>query len=123
MDLLHFYLAFPIDDHTGEPLSDAAVTARHYARLVQLQRLLFRHHPALRDLALANCGTLQRREVLKPALLALPEEELRMLAGRQLRCVRHILHAALPGACESECLPGTDAGMAWHIPMTARVVA
>ena len=86
VDLLHFYLAFPIDDHTGEPLSDAAVTARHYARLVQLQRLLFRHHPALRDLALANCGTLQRREVLMPALVALPEEELRLLAVRQLRC-------------------------------------
>ena len=82
VDLLHFYLAFPIDDHTGEPLSDARVTAR----LVQLQRLFFRHHPALRDLALANCGTLQRREVLKPALMALPEEELRALGTRQLRC-------------------------------------
>ncbi len=86
VDLLHFYLAFPIDDHTGEPLSDAEVTARHYTRLVQLQRLLFRHHPGLRDLALANCGTLQRRDVLKPALLALPAEELRTLAVKQLRC-------------------------------------
>lgn len=107
MDLLHFYLAFPIDDHTGEPLSDAAVTARHYARLVQLQRLLFRHHPALRDLALANCGTLQRREVLKPALLALPEEELRTLAGRQLRFVRPPCRP-----CRACCL---WAGvLAWH---------
>lgn len=57
VDLLRFYLSFPIDDHTGEPLSEEDVTAAHYERVQQLQRLFFKHVPKLRELALANCGT------------------------------------------------------------------
>lgn len=33
------------------------VTAAHYEKVQQLQRLLFKHVPKLRELALANCGT------------------------------------------------------------------
>jgi hypothetical protein len=33
------------------------VTAAHYERVQQLQRLFFKHVPKLRELALANCGT------------------------------------------------------------------
>ena len=59
--------------------------ASQYERLTQFQRLLFKHHPSLKDLALSNCGTLQKRSMLKPALEALPEAELRALVIRQLR--------------------------------------
>ena len=62
--------------------------AAHYERLTQFQRLLFKHHASMRELALANCGTLQKRSMLKAALEALPEEELSTLVIRQLRCVR-----------------------------------
>ena len=44
MDLFQFYQYFPIDDQSGEPLSDAAVVAAQYERLTQFQRLLFKHH-------------------------------------------------------------------------------
>lgn len=57
MDLLRFYLSFPIHDHTGDPLSEEDVTAAHYEHVQQLQRLFFKHVPKLRELALANCGT------------------------------------------------------------------
>ena len=57
VDLLRFYLSFPIHDHTGDPLSEDEVTAAHYERVQQLQRLFFKHVPKLRELALANCGT------------------------------------------------------------------
>ena len=86
MDLLDFYLGFPIDDHTGEPLSDDALTAAHYASLVRLQRLVFRFHPSLRELALTNCSNLQRRDYLTARLDGLPDEELRTLVTRELRC-------------------------------------
>ena len=62
VDLLRFYLSFPIHDHTGDPLSEDEVTAAHYERVQQLQRLFFKHVPKLRELALANCGTGGGRE-------------------------------------------------------------
>jgi hypothetical protein len=67
--------------------------AAQYERLTQLQRLLFKHHPSLRELALANCGTLQKRSLLQPALEGLPEDELRALVTRQLR---HAARLVLP---------------------------
>jgi intron-binding protein aquarius len=51
-----------------------------------LQLLLFKHHPKLRELALANCGTVEKREVLRKNLATLPEEDLKRLACRQLWC-------------------------------------
>ena len=86
VDLFHFYQYFPIDDHTGQPVSDAEMVALQYSRLTQLQRLFFKYHPSLHELALANCGTLQKRAVLKPALQALEPEELTKLVVKQLRC-------------------------------------
>jgi intron-binding protein aquarius len=34
----------------------------------QLQRLFFKHWPGLKELALANCGTVEKRDNLKRAL-------------------------------------------------------
>lgn len=33
VDLLTFYSAFPINDHTGDPLTDDEVTAAHYEKV------------------------------------------------------------------------------------------
>ena len=96
MDLFHFYQYFPIDDHSGQPVSDAEMVALQYGRLTQLQRLFFKYHPALRELALANCGTLQKRAVLKPALQALEPAELTRLVVKQLRCADSCLSRGSP---------------------------
>ena len=88
VDLLRFYLSFPIHDHTGDPLTEEDVTATHYERVQQLQRLIVRHLPKLRELALANCGTVEKRDVLRKALEGLTPDELRFLVTRQLRFAR-----------------------------------
>ena len=59
--------------------------ALQYSRLTQLQRLFFKYHPSLKELALSNCGTLQKRSVLEPALKGLDFAELQNLVVRQLR--------------------------------------
>lgn len=84
-DLLRFYMGFPIDNHTGEPLSDETVISLRYSRLQQLQRLFFAHHPQLRELALSNCGALAKRGALAAALRELPHDRLVLLVTRQLR--------------------------------------
>ncbi len=48
----------------------------------------YRHHlPKLEELALANCGTVEKREVLRQHLAALDAAELTTLVCRQLRCI------------------------------------
>ena len=48
VDMLRFYMAFPIADLRLEPLSDEEVQAQHAQRVQAFQRLLFKHHPPLR---------------------------------------------------------------------------
>jgi intron-binding protein aquarius len=84
---LRSVLSFPIEDHTGDSLSEDAVTAAHYERVQQLQRLLFKHWPKLNDLALHNCGKLENRDVLTKFLSQLSPEELKLLITSQLRLV------------------------------------
>uniref|UniRef100_A0A1D2ABG5 Intron-binding protein aquarius n=2 Tax=Auxenochlorella protothecoides TaxID=3075 RepID=A0A1D2ABG5_AUXPR len=87
VDLFRFYSGFPIADHTGEALGEEEVVAAHYERIQALQRLFFRHVPELRDLALASCAQVQRRDVLSKALHGLEPATLRRLVCRQLRLV------------------------------------
>lgn len=56
-------------------------------QVCQLQRLLFKHWPQLRELALSNCGTAERRDVLKRSLMDLTDEQLQALVTKQLRLV------------------------------------
>lgn len=84
-DMLRFYLAFPIDPIEGDPLTDDQVIARHYSRVQQLQRLLFKHHPQLQELALANCGAVASKSRLSAAVRGLQEDVLRTLVTKQLR--------------------------------------
>lgn len=99
VDMLRFYLAFPIEPLTGAPLSDDDIIARHYSRVQQLQRLLFKHHPELKDLALANCGAVAKRSRLAEALQGLDEGILRQLVIKQLRCA-----LVLGGQWGAECI-------------------
>ena len=55
--------------------------------MCQLQRLCFKHWPVLRELALSNCGSVEKREVLRRHLAGLSEEEMRFLVTKQLRLV------------------------------------
>ncbi|KAL3158109.1 hypothetical protein ABBQ32_011710 [Trebouxia sp. C0010 RCD-2024] len=87
VDLFQFYMMFPIDDHTGDPVSDEDVTAAHYEKVQQVQRLFFKHVPKLRDLALANCGSVEKRDTLRKYLNLLQPEELKFLVTQQLRLV------------------------------------
>lgn len=85
VDLFQFYMLFPISNYDSEPISDEDMMAAHYARVQQLQLLLFYKHPALKDLALHNCGTVASRKALLEHVSALQEEELRKLVVRELR--------------------------------------
>ena len=55
---------FAIDDHTGDPQPEEEVTSLHYDKVCQLQRLMYKHWPKLKELALSNCGTVEKREVV-----------------------------------------------------------
>ncbi len=55
--------------------------------MCQLQRLVFKHWPQLKELALSNCGAVEKRDTLRRYLTALSEDELRFLVTRQLRLV------------------------------------
>ena len=52
---------------------------------LQVQRLFFKHVHKLRDLALANCGTVEKRDTLRKYLNLLEPEELKFLVTQQLR--------------------------------------
>ena len=72
---------------------------------------LRRHHPKLEELALANCGTVEKRAVLRQHLAALDAAELSTLVCRQLRCpsashahaVRRQEKATMPCPVSSHC--------------------
>lgn len=85
MDLFQFYMAFPISNYDSEPISDEDMMAAHYATVQQLQLLLFYKHPALKDLALHNCGTVTSRKDLLEHIASLPLEELQKLVVKELR--------------------------------------
>ena len=51
----------------------------------QVQRLFFKHVHKLRDLALANCGSVEKRDTLRKYLNLLEPEELKFLVTQQLR--------------------------------------
>ncbi|KAF5195306.1 Rna helicase aquarius [Thalictrum thalictroides] len=87
VDLLQFYEGFEIDDHVGTQLSDDNVLLTHYYRLQTFQLLIFKKIPKLRDLALANIGSINKRADLTKKLSFLPPEELQDLVCKKLKLV------------------------------------
>ncbi len=85
VDLFQFYMLFPISNYDSEPINDEDMMAAHYARVQQLQLLLFYKHPALKDLALHNCGTVSTRKDMLEHVGELQLPELQQLVIRELR--------------------------------------
>ena len=112
VDLFQFYMAFPIDNFSSSQLSDNDVISSHYERIQQLQLLLFYKHPALKELALNNCGTVASRAVLADNLAELQEDELRKLVTRELRYMRRVSRGSLEGG-------RTLQTRAWHAQVHA----
>jgi hypothetical protein len=83
VDAAHFFQRFEIADQTGVALSEAEVTARHYARMYHLQRMAHKYFKApLKKFYLASIGSVSSKdELLKHfAVLSLPQ--LRQLFAR-----------------------------------------
>lgn len=76
----------PITVHTTSTTIHIASISVHTTKVVvQVQRLFFKHVHKLRDLALANCGTVEKRDTLRKYLNLLEPEELKFLVTQQLR--------------------------------------
>ena len=71
--------------HTGSSGAQGALCTQGAMRPLQVQRLFFKHVHKLRDLALANCGTVEKRDTLRKYLNLLEPEELKFLVTQQLR--------------------------------------
>ena len=119
VDALSAVADFPVDDHTGEEVTDDARSARALADGAALQRLLFRHHPSARDLALAPAVSVCTPAKLVEGLAPLPDEEVAALVVTEARRVRpddprtadrSALIAALAAAYELK--PGPAAALA-----------
>lgn len=87
VDLLQYYECFEIDDHKGRQMTDDEVLQAHYKRLQAFQLLTFKRSPQLRELALANIGSINRRADLSKKLSVLSCEELRDLVCGKLKLV------------------------------------
>lgn len=85
VDLLRFYEGFEIDDHVGTQLSDDDVLLAHCSRLQAFQLLAFKEIPKLRDLALANVGSIEKRNDLCKRLSVLSGEELKDVVCNKLK--------------------------------------
>lgn len=63
LERLQFYVHFEVDDYSGEPLTDDEMTKQHYSAILDLQQLVFKHYPELREFALANVSSVDTFEV------------------------------------------------------------
>lgn len=80
--LLVHYIFFSIDDQTGAQYSQTEAFDKHCAVLARLQRVALKHFKdKLTVLALANYGSIDKREELEALLQPLSDAELTELAG------------------------------------------
>ncbi|KAI3941024.1 hypothetical protein MKX01_037915 [Papaver californicum] len=87
VDLLQFYEGFEINDHTGTQLSDDDVVLAHRFLIEAFQILAFEKVPKLKELALANVGSIHKRSDLTKKLSVLSPEELQDLVCNKLKLV------------------------------------
>lgn len=87
VDLLQFYEKFEIDDHLGRQMTDDEVLQTHYDRLQAFQLFAFKRIPKLRELSMANIGSINKRVDLSKKLSILSPDELRDLVCRKLKLV------------------------------------
>ncbi|KAJ0037528.1 hypothetical protein Pint_23830 [Pistacia integerrima] len=85
VDLLQFYENFEINDHVGTQLTDDEVLQSHYDRFQSFQLLAFKKIPKLRELALSNIGSINKRADLSKKLSVLSPQELQDLVCCKLK--------------------------------------
>ncbi|KAG0208037.1 hypothetical protein BGX31_002448, partial [Mortierella sp. GBA43] len=77
LDILAFYIGFEINGHTGLALTKEEMTEIHASRLTKLQQIAFTHfRENLVELAMANLGSIEKRESLLQRFENLTQEEL-----------------------------------------------
>ncbi|KAM1229509.1 hypothetical protein ACFX2G_040678 [Malus domestica] len=87
VDLLQFYEGFEINDHVGTQLTDDEVLQSHYERVQSFQLLAFKKVPKLQELALANIGSIDKRNDLSKKLSVLSPGDLKNLVCSKLKLV------------------------------------
>lgn len=80
LEMLVFYARFEIDDQAGEALTDQEMIARHYNKIVQLQKLAWQHFPEqLRKFCLGNVANIDTHDVLVSHFGKLADDDLKRL--------------------------------------------
>ncbi|KAJ0840040.1 putative intron-binding protein aquarius [Helianthus annuus] len=87
VDLLQYYVGFEIDDNLGRQMTDDEVLQAHYERFQAFQMLSFKKIPKLKELALANIGSIHKRADLSKKLSVLSPDELRDLVCNKLKLI------------------------------------
>lgn len=76
-----FYSKFEINDTSGETLSQSELMEKHYEKMLQLQRAIFKHfRDELPTLPLQNVRSIDERHVLKEEFERLNDEQLKLIA-------------------------------------------
>ncbi|KAJ0468294.1 putative intron-binding protein aquarius [Helianthus annuus] len=92
VDLLQYYVGFEIDDNLGRQMTDDEVLQAHYERFQAFQLLSFKKIPKLKELALANIGSIHKRADLSKKLSVLSPDELRDLVCNKLKLISRVTH-------------------------------
>ena len=76
-----FYSNFEINDNTGETLSKNEIITKHYEKLLQLQKVIFKYfREGLSTFSLQNIQSIDKREILNDELDKLNDEQLKSIA-------------------------------------------
>ncbi|KAI1730104.1 AAA domain-containing protein [Ditylenchus destructor] len=81
LSMLKFYARFEVDDVSGQPLTAAEVTKRHYNYVMNLQQAAFKFFQnSMSEFALLNVGSVDTRKFLKKQLGDLSAADLYKIA-------------------------------------------
>lgn len=81
--ILHFYERFEIDDFTGEALTDAQMSSKHYSEVQRAQSIAFKNFlPELKRFALTNVAAADTRAALEKWFAPLSDEQVRDMSER-----------------------------------------
>jgi intron-binding protein aquarius len=77
-----FYSTFEINDTTGETLSQNELMEKHYEKLLQLQKAMFKHfREEMPTFSLQNIKSTDKRDVLNDEFEKLSDEQLALIGG------------------------------------------
>jgi intron-binding protein aquarius len=77
-----FYSNFEINDTTGETLSQNEIMEKHYEKVLQLQKAIFKHfREEMPTLPLQNIQSTDKRDILNDEFEKLNDEQLKSIGG------------------------------------------